>query len=131
MARRVDATAYVDVFAYLSSETRRTVVARLVPARVTFDAVGRRGFSTEEGGSETTEGLEALLREVEIASMAKVWAHPDDLASIIRGIRAQEARHGARMVSWWAAGVAGCRWGWGWGSWAAGLPVGLHRQAHH
>lgn len=45
------------------------------------------------------ESLEALLREVEIASMAKVWAHPDDLAAIIEGIRGQEQMNGARMVS--------------------------------
>lgn len=67
MARRVDATAYVDVFSYLSSETRHAVAARLVPARVTFDAGGR----AEEGGAEATAGLEAVLREIEIASMAK------------------------------------------------------------
>lgn len=68
VARRVDATAYVDVFSYLSSESRHTVAARLVPARITFDAGGR----PEEGSAESTAGLEAVLREIEIASMAKV-----------------------------------------------------------
>jgi hypothetical protein len=45
------------------------------------------------------ENLEALLREVEISSMAKVWAYPDDLAAIIQGIRGQEQQHGTRLVS--------------------------------
>jgi hypothetical protein len=44
------------------------------------------------------ESLEALLREVEVASMAKVWAYPDDLAPILAGIRSQETHQGARLV---------------------------------
>jgi hypothetical protein len=41
VARRIDATAYIDVFSYLSPETRHAVAARLSPARVTFDAARR------------------------------------------------------------------------------------------
>ena len=37
---------------------------------------------------------------------AQVWAHPDDLATIIQGIRSQEQLGGPRLVSiavqgWW------------------------------
>lgn len=92
-ARRTDATAYVDVFSYMSSDSRRAVASRLVPARVTFDASRR----TATDDLQEVESLETLLREVEIASMAKVWAYPDDLASIMHGIRNQEQRHGARL----------------------------------
>lgn len=60
------------------------------------------------------ENLEALLREVEISSMAKVWAYPDDLAAIIQGICGQEQQHGTRLVSaqdapfTWLAVGGGC-----------------------
>lgn len=54
------------------------------------------------------ESLEGLLREVEIASMAKVWAYPDDLAPIIAGIREQDRQQGARLVSGRAGGAC-CR----------------------
>lgn len=123
VARRMDASAYVDVFSYLSAESRHVVASRLVPARVTFDA-SRRTF-TDEGqvspcwarsgcagcrgqrfpdhavgavslrtasllswllavcppalkpafpacGVQEVDSLEAALREMELASMAKV-----------------------------------------------------------
>jgi hypothetical protein len=54
------------------------------------------------------DSLESLLREVEVASMAKVWAYPDDLAPILAGIRGQEAHQNSRLV-----GARGRRRGWG------------------
>lgn len=46
---------------------------------------------------------------------AQVWAHPDDLATIIQGIRLQEQLGGPRLVSiavqgWWGKlGWLGCK----------------------
>lgn len=40
--------------------------------------------------------------------LAQVWAHPDDLATIIQGIRAQEQLGGPRVVSAGAVDWACC-----------------------
>ena len=39
-----------------------------------------------------------------LALNLQVWAHPDDLATIIQGIRAQEQLSGPRLVSWRVCG---------------------------
>eukprot|EP00887_Chlorella_sp_A99_P007742 scaffold20.g7742.t1 len=88
-ARRTDATAFLDVFSYLSSPSRRVVAQALLPARVTFDA-GRRTLFTEE--AQAVDVLESQLQEIELTSMAKVWAYPEDMPTIIQGIQSQEYR---------------------------------------
>ena len=45
-ARRTDAFAFLDVFSYLSTQSRRVVAQALLPQRVTFDA-GRRTYTEE------------------------------------------------------------------------------------
>lgn len=79
MARRMDASAYVDVFSYLSSESRHVVASRLVPARVTFDA-SRRTF-TDEGQVGAGAGVAkavalGLCSSVELAGAACLCSPP-------------------------------------------------------
>ncbi|KAL6785838.1 hypothetical protein ACKKBG_A00370 [Auxenochlorella protothecoides x Auxenochlorella symbiontica] len=88
-ARRVDATAFVDLFSYLSRESRAVIAAHLLPAREGLDAL--RAPLSDEAHRAATQGLQEALREAEIPSMAKVWAYPEDMPAILAGIREQQS----------------------------------------
>jgi hypothetical protein len=84
-AQRIEAEGYLDVFSYLSRSSRCIVARQIMPTRVMFDPA-RRQFTEEVAGIDT---LEEQLREIELDSMAKVWAYPEDMPTIMRAIRAR------------------------------------------
>lgn len=91
VVRRLDATGMLDIFSYLSTESRQAVARHLtLPGAAGPSDPARRllGQSFQESGS-----LEERLREVEITAMAKVWAYPEDMQTIMQGIKSQSHQH--------------------------------------
>ena len=86
-ARRLEAEGYLDIFSYLSQDSRCKIVRAILPPRIIFDP-SRREFTEEVTGAER---LEEQLREIEFTSMAKVWAYPDDMGVITDSIRERKA----------------------------------------
>lgn len=73
----------VDLFSYLSDDERNAISEKLAPMKYAFDEESKE-FIQEASG---VDGLKRKLRHLEIVSMAKVWAHPDDASLIARAAR--------------------------------------------
>jgi len=87
-ARRMDAETFLDVFSYLSTDGRRAIAASILHSRGMLDPLTRPNTASEE--MEAITRIEAELREAEIGCMAKVWAYPEDMPTVMDGIRKQE-----------------------------------------
>jgi hypothetical protein len=102
-ARRIHAHANLDVFSYLSRESRRVLARHIMPTRVLFDPTHRR-FTEEVAG---VDALELELREIELSAMAKVWAYPEDMPMIMKGRKSQVGVGGSRGWGGESGGGAG------------------------
>lgn len=83
---RTEAEGYLDIFSYLSEESRLKVAQEILPSRVMFDPL-KRQFTEEVAGSDV---LEEHLRETELISMAKIWSYPEDMELIAESIKQQQ-----------------------------------------
>lgn len=73
----------VDLFSYLSDDERNAISEKLAPMKYVFDEESKE-FIQEASGVDV---LKRKLRHLEIVSMAKVWAYPDDASLIARAAR--------------------------------------------
>lgn len=79
--KRAEGSGMVDVFSYLSEEERRDITKKLAPSRFVYDADTREFKQVASGVNR----FRTKLRQLEITSMAKVWAHPEDMPVILKG----------------------------------------------
>lgn len=86
--KRAEGSGMIDVFSYLSEEERRDITKRLAPSRFVYDADTREFKQVASGVNR----FRKKLRQLEITSMAKVWAHPEDMPVILEGA-AQRTPH--------------------------------------
>ena len=73
----------LDLFSYLSEEERSTISEKLAPMKYVFDEETREFRQVASGVRQ----LKRKLQHLEIVSMAKVWAYPEDAAIISKEAR--------------------------------------------
>lgn len=78
---RTEAMALIDVFSYLSEGERNAITHKLAPSRYMYDEETREFKQVASG----VQGYRQKLTELELTSMAKVWAYPEDMPIISKG----------------------------------------------
>ena len=73
----------VDLFSYLSDDERNAISENLAPMKYVFDEEAKEFRQVASG----VDVLRRKLRHLEIVSMAKVWAYPEDASLIARAAR--------------------------------------------
>ena len=79
--RRTEASGLLDIFSYLSEEERKSITMKLAPSKFVYDEVTREFKQVASGVRQFRRNL----RELELTSMAKVWAYPEDMPLILKG----------------------------------------------
>lgn len=73
----------LDLFSYLSDDERNAITEKLAPMKYVFDEEAKEFRQVASG----IDFLKRKLRHLEIVSMAKVWAYPDDASLIAQAAR--------------------------------------------
>lgn len=78
---RTEVIALIDIFSYLSEDERNDITHKLAPSRYIYDEDTREFKQVASGVSN----FKQKLTELELTSMAKVWAYPEDMPTISKG----------------------------------------------